>query len=70
MNSSWIFTFYLQSRPSDNPKHQMHIIVTLVLLQTIGFLHQTLQLRASSEIYFGLLVLVPSLSLVSLLVQC
>ncbi|KZV71157.1 hypothetical protein PENSPDRAFT_650908 [Peniophora sp. CONT] len=45
------------SRPSDNPKHQMHIIMTLILLQTIGLFHQNPQLRASSNIYHGMLVL-------------
>ncbi|VDB95376.1 unnamed protein product [Peniophora sp. CBMAI 1063] len=45
------------SRPSENPKHQMHIIMTLILLQTIGLFHQNPQLRASSNIYHGMLVL-------------
>ncbi|KAI0033461.1 hypothetical protein K488DRAFT_47667 [Vararia minispora EC-137] len=45
------------AKPSDNPKHQMYIIMTLVLLQTIGLFHQSPRQRASSNLYHGMLVL-------------
>ncbi|KAI0046901.1 hypothetical protein FA95DRAFT_1309596 [Auriscalpium vulgare] len=45
------------ARPSPDPKHQVHIIMTLVLLQMIGLFHQDPQQRASSNIYHGMLVL-------------
>ena len=48
----------LQSEPSKDPKHQIHSIVTLILLQTIGLFHQDPQQRASSNIFHGMLVLV------------
>jgi len=51
----------IQSKPSSDPKHQIHIIMTLILLQTIGLFHQDPQQRASSNIYHGMLVLVTSL---------
>ncbi|KAH9060341.1 fungal-specific transcription factor domain-containing protein [Lactarius deliciosus] len=45
------------TKPSSDPKHQIHAIVTLLLLQTIGLFHQDPQQRASSNIYHGMLVL-------------
>ena len=51
----------IQNKPSLDPKHQIHIIMTLILLQTIGLFHQDPQQRASSNIYHGMLVLVTSL---------
>ncbi|KAI9510083.1 fungal-specific transcription factor domain-containing protein [Russula earlei] len=43
--------------PSSDPRHQIHSIMTLILLQTIGLFHQDPQQRASSNIYHGMLVL-------------
>jgi hypothetical protein len=48
----------IQGKPSRDPKHQLHVIVTLTLLQMIGLFHQNPQQRASSNIYHGMLVLV------------
>ncbi|KAH9963778.1 fungal-specific transcription factor domain-containing protein [Russula dissimulans] len=45
------------AKPSTDPKHQIHSIVTLILLQTIGLFHQDPQQRAASNIYHGMLVL-------------
>ncbi|KAF8258819.1 fungal-specific transcription factor domain-containing protein [Lactarius quietus] len=45
------------TKPSTDPKHHIHSIMTLVLLQTIGLFHQDPQQRASSNIYHGMLVL-------------
>ncbi|KAH8997706.1 fungal-specific transcription factor domain-containing protein [Lactarius hatsudake] len=45
------------TKPSSDPKQQIHAIVTLLLLQTIGLFHQDPQQRASSNIYHGMLVL-------------
>ncbi|KAH9164294.1 hypothetical protein EDB89DRAFT_2017852, partial [Lactarius sanguifluus] len=45
------------TKSSSDPKHQIHAIVTLILLQTIGLFHQDPQQRASSNIYHGMLVL-------------
>lgn len=50
----------IQGKPSRDPKHQLHVIVTLTLLQMIGLFHQDPQQRASSNIYHGMLVLVTS----------
>ncbi|KAH9993502.1 fungal-specific transcription factor domain-containing protein [Russula compacta] len=44
-------------KPSSDPRHQIHIIMTLILLQTIGLFHQDPQQRASSNMYHGMLVL-------------
>ncbi|KAI0297879.1 hypothetical protein B0F90DRAFT_851221 [Multifurca ochricompacta] len=46
------------AKPSPEPKHQIHVIVTLILLQMIGLFHQDPQQRAASNIYHGMLVLV------------
>ena len=48
----------LQATPSQHPKHQIHVIITLVLLQTIGLFHECPQQRATSNVYHGMLVLV------------
>ncbi|KAI0055744.1 hypothetical protein BV25DRAFT_1815158 [Artomyces pyxidatus] len=45
------------AKPSPDPKHQVHITMTLILLQTIGLFHQDPQQRAASNIYHGMLVL-------------
>lgn len=45
------------TRPSSDSKRQIHAIMTLILLQTIGLFHQDSQQRASSNIYHGMLVL-------------
>ncbi|KAI0314449.1 fungal-specific transcription factor domain-containing protein [Amylostereum chailletii] len=45
------------AKPVANPKHQLLIIMTLILLQTIGLFHQSPQQRAASNIYHGMLVL-------------
>lgn len=45
------------TKPSTDPKHQIHAIMTLILLQSIGLFHQDPQQRASSNIYHGMLVL-------------
>ncbi|KAI9442696.1 fungal-specific transcription factor domain-containing protein [Lactarius indigo] len=45
------------TKPSSDPKQQIHAIMTLILLQTIGLFHQDPQQRASSNIYHGMLVL-------------
>ncbi|KAA1472942.1 hypothetical protein DENSPDRAFT_839343 [Dentipellis sp. KUC8613] len=45
------------AKPSPDPKHQVHIIITVILLQTIGLFHQDAQQRARSNIYHGMLVL-------------
>jgi len=45
------------SSPSKDAKHQIHSIVTLILLQTIGLFHQDPHQRASSNIFHGMLVL-------------
>jgi len=52
------------AKPSKEPKHQIHVIMTLLLLQTIGLFHQDPQQRASSNIYHGMLVLVRPLFVV------
>ncbi|KAI0259038.1 fungal-specific transcription factor domain-containing protein [Gloeopeniophorella convolvens] len=45
------------AKPSPDPKHQIHVIMTLILLQMIGLYHQDPRQRASSNIYHGMLVL-------------
>ncbi|KAH9062376.1 fungal-specific transcription factor domain-containing protein [Lactarius vividus] len=45
------------TKPSSDPKHQIHAIMTLILLQTIGLFHQDPHQRASSNIYHGMLIL-------------
>ena len=57
---------FIQAKPSQeqHPKHQIHVIMTLLFLQTIGLFHQDPQQRASSSIYHGMLVLVRSLFMV------
>lgn len=37
---------------------QVHLIIAVVLLQTIGLFHQNADQRASSHIYHGMLVMV------------
>jgi len=37
---------------------QVHLIIAVVLLQTIGLFHQRADERASSHIYHGMLVMV------------
>ena len=55
---------FMQATPSKEPKHQLHVIMTLLLLQTVGLFHQNPQQRASSSIYHGMLVSVRPLLMV------
>lgn len=47
-----------QSKASPDPKHRLHIIMTITFLQTIGLFHQNPEQRASSSLYHGMVVLV------------
>jgi hypothetical protein len=46
----------LQDKPSPIHKYQSYIIITLILLQTIGLFHQDPQRRASSIMYHRVVV--------------
>jgi len=61
VSDSTFSLIFIQAKPSPEPRHQVHVIMTLLLLQTIGLFHQDPQQRASSNIYHGMLVLVRSL---------
>ncbi|THH14460.1 hypothetical protein EW146_g5870 [Bondarzewia mesenterica] len=45
------------AKDSPDPKHHLHTIITVILLQTIGLFHKDPQQRAASSIYHGMLVL-------------
>ncbi|KAI0248203.1 fungal-specific transcription factor domain-containing protein [Lactifluus subvellereus] len=45
------------AKPSPDPRHQIFVIFTLILLQMIGLFHQCPQQRATSNLYHGMLVL-------------
>ncbi|KAF8074127.1 fungal-specific transcription factor domain-containing protein [Lyophyllum atratum] len=45
------------ARISTDPRDQNHLILTVVLLQTIGLFHQKADQRISSNVYHGMLVM-------------
>ncbi|RDB14606.1 Zinc finger protein klf1 [Hypsizygus marmoreus] len=45
------------AKTSSDPREQNHLILTVVLLQTIGLFHQKADQRISSNVYHGMLVM-------------
>ena len=59
----WRLTIWLlQAKAPTSWEDQVHLILAVVLLQTIGLFHQRPEQRAHSSIYHGMLVMVRPLS--------
>lgn len=46
-----------QAQTSSEPTDQVHLVIAVVLLQTIGLFHQNPDERATSNLYHGMLVM-------------